>query len=293
MIWRSLFPKNGGGGLRRWSRVRQELFENSYINPKATKKEASDSSAMESFRHNPIQPLTIIDFKHPDDAADARSVDFGPTKGGWRLSDDEVIGGYSRGSLELVDFADNMNDDDDDSQKAGTNNDSLNGRPFIRWTGNVDTRIGPTSRAKRSGFCALRCPEFPFGIPLGGKYNALELNCRTDGRIYTVNLKVSSYFPDDLYQALITVDKETQKEHTKNKEFLTLVLPFQDFVLTSAGLVTESQRALDGGIKLESLGITIMDGEDGPFQFDLTRIRAVNYFDGMILGDDDEDRKSS
>ena len=284
MIWRSLFPRQGGGGLKRWSRVRQQLFENTYLHPKATRQEESDSAAMETFRHNPVKPLTIIDFQNPDDAADARFVDFGSTKGGWRLSDDEVIGGYSRGALDCVDFHDvDQNDDGDNS--VNTRNNVR--RPFIRWTGNVDTRIGPTSRAKRSGFCALRCPEFPFGIPLGSNYNALELNCRTDGRLYTVNLKVNSYFPDDLYQALITVDEESQRELTKNEEFLTLVLPFKDFVLTSAGLVRDSQRSLDGGIQMESLGITIMDGADGPFQFDLARIRAVNYYDGVILGDED------
>ena len=77
---------------------------------------------------------------------------------------------------------------------------------------------------------------------------------------------MSSYFPDDLYQALITVDEECQRKQKENDEFLTLVLPFKDFVLTSAGLVRDSQRILDGGIKIESLGITIMDGKGGSFQ---------------------------
>lgn len=237
---------------------------------------ATTSQAMEDYSHKYMKPLSIFDFRRKDDVADARVVDFGSTKGGWRLSDDEVIGGYSRGSLSFV-----------PTTPTGTGIGPKCKSPFVRWSGNTDTRIGPKSRAKRSGFCALRCPEFPFGVPLS-RYNALELNCRTDGRIYTVNLKVSSYFPDDLYQALITVDPSTSNSTNGDGgcEFLKLILPFNDFILTSGGLERESQRYLDGGVHLEHLGLTIMDGKDGPFQFDLARVRAVNYLDGVIVGDE-------
>lgn len=241
------------------------------MNPsKSSPKESKTSEAMENYRQRPMKPLSIYDFTRADDVADVRSVGFGSTKGGWRLSDDEVIGGFSRGNIQLIDRENQTEDEQLQKQRR---------QPFIRWTGNIDTRIGPKSRAKRSGFCALRCPEFPFGVPLSN-YNALELKCKSDGRVYTVNLKVSSYFPDDLYQALITVEKQ------KGNDFLTVVLPFSDFTLTSSGVIRETQRYLDGGIHLENLGLTIMDDNDGPFQFDLARIRAVNYVDGVIVGDD-------
>jgi len=296
MVWQKLFPSQGGGGVRRWIRIRQDLYNN-YMNQSSTSsttkiQKSSSSDAMEHFRNIPMKPLTIVDFRNFDDAADARAVDFGATKGGWRVSDDETIGGYSRGKLELIENAntDDAKNVDDDKQEQQQH--EYVKQPFVRWTGNIDTRIGPKSRAKRSGFCAIRCPEFPFGIPLGSRYNALEINCRTDGRIYTVNLKASSYFPDDLYQALITVDPmEVQNQEQQNdttSEFLTLVLPFTDFALTSGGLVRATQRELDGAIKLDHLGFALMDGLDGPFQFDLARIRAVNYRDGMIIGDDDD-----
>lgn len=314
MVWRKALPSSGGGGLRRLVRLRKDLFNNyrNPITPTSSLHEHTsqyqESEAMQDYRHKFMKPLTLFDFKNVDDAADAKAVDYGSTKGGWRLSDDEVIGGYSRGALKLVgdfnndDYNDDYNgentddDTDDDTDTDSTESENLQQtqqqqQPFIRWAGNIDTTIGPKSRAKRSGFCAIRCPEFPMGVPLGNRYNALEINCRTDGRVYTVNLKVSSYFPDDLYQALITVDETKTSSNNKDKdedknEFLTLVLPFADFLLTSGGLVRENQRSLDGGIHMEHLGFTIMDGKDGPFEFDLARIRAINYHEGVIVGDE-------
>ena len=336
MVFQKILPKHGGGGIRRFFRIRQDLF-NHYMNPisiagsSSTKtmlqqpqqqqqqQQQQNSQAMEDYSHKYMKPLSIYDFKRKDDIADVlqtlnnngggsnntsksnnnhnhnnnnneKTMMMKMMKGGWRLSDDEVIQGYSRGTIDLINYHNTSNiDGNDDDEKNKIK------QPFIRWTGNIDTRIGTKSRAKRSGFCAIRCPEVPFGIPLS-KYNALEINCRTDGRIYTVNLKVSSYFPDDLYQALITVDMSHNNNNSNSEgDFLTLVLPFEDFVLTSSGLVRDTQRYLDGGVHLEHLGFTIMDGQDGPFQFDLARIRAVNYRDGIIVGDDDRQstRRSS
>jgi hypothetical protein len=258
----------------------------------------------------PLKPLTIIDFQRPDDAADARAVSIGSKQQGWRISDDEVIGGFSRATLTLW----------NEHSKKISSSSSTENLPFVRWTGNIDTRIGPKSRAKRSGFCAIRCPEFPLGgIPVGEKYNALEIKCRTDGRAYTFNLKIQSYFPDDLYQSLITVQPEEVLQEYKRQNqplsvavdrdsnsssstdsvsttattsaasgFISVVLPFRDFVLTSYGRMKAQQRNLDGGIQIEHLGITLMDGKDGPFTFDLARIRLVNYsaVEEKIMNDD-------
>lgn len=270
MIWRRILPSQGGGALRRWMNVRYEILNN-YI----TKKSESDNSkALKTFEHVHHPPLTLFDFTRRDDAADACQIHEGPSKGGWRYGDDEVIGGYSRGVLRFI------QEQEEDPNKSSSNQDFF---PYLHWKGNIDTRIGPSSRAQRSGFCAIRCPEFPFGgVPLGFRYNALEIRCRTDGRIYTVNLKVSTYFEDDIYQGVIRVDPEQERDG----KFVTLVLPFTQFVLTSYGRIREQQRDLDGHIKVEHLGITLMDGEDGPFQFDLARIRAVNLIgDGKIAGE--------
>lgn len=345
MIWKKILPPDGGGALRRLIRIRKEMFEHSL-----------DKQSHSSFDQTtlPLKPLTILDFQRPDDAADARAVSIGSKQQGWRISDDEVIGGFSRATFTLMNelvpnprFSstnvtrtnkeDGMSssysnssrqdenvltlsgvDDANHNQQGQKNNHSNNNNnhvvSFVRWAGNIDTRIGPKSRAKRSGFCAIRCPEFPLGgIPVGEKYNALEVRCRTDGRAYTFNLKVQSYFPDDLYQSLITVQpEEVRKEYERTSKsmtieqeetrmnheevgpahpydgFVSVVLPFRDFILTSYGRIKAQQRNLEGGVRIEHLGITLMDGKDGPFTFDLARIRLVNYSaeTGTILNDD-------
>jgi len=299
MAFRRLFPQGGGGPLRRWYQVRKEIIERHYLY-RDTGETLKDDSMLKG-------PITLFDFGRKNDAIDANLADHGPAKGGWRLSDDGVIGGYSCGNLKLIQSNTinnslkpenniHVNDEDsshdsnisfrntnNNSEKVESNTDNkIMTMPFIKWKGNIDTRIGSKSRARRSGFCAIRSPEFPFGgAPIGHRYNALEIMCRSDGRVYTVNLNVASYFPDDLYQGLITIDKTEE-------EFVTLVLPFRDFILTSGGLIREQQRALDGYIQLESIGLTLMDGDDGEFEFDVSRVRAINYIDGKVLGEDDE-----
>ena len=345
MIWRKLFPTEGGGALRRWAAVRKELFD---IN--------MDKELLYNY------PLTFFDFSRQDDAADALVAEEGPTKGGWRLSDDGVIDGYSRGTMKLIqtseDYRRHMNlkpyvldgggsdangkkekenlvesfadqelvessadqesssetkqsayefqpgDEapsilDDIAKKNAKLMEEMESEkeqpfiPFIRWEGTLDTRVGEKSKATRSGFCALRSPEFPFPINLKNNYNALEITCRSDGRVYTVNLKISTFMPDDLYQGYITVPATHGPgaaicERTGG-DFVTLFIPFNSMLLTSQGRMREVQRELDGQVKVENVGITLMDNVDGNFQFDLARIRAVCVVQGEVVEKDEED----
>eukprot|EP00978_Attheya_sp_CCMP212_P034059 scaffold140779_cov45-Attheya_sp.AAC.2 len=306
MVWSRVFPPAGGGTVRRWVNLQKALWQ------KGREKE-----------HILKGPIPLFDFDRVDDAADARAVEHGPTKGGWRTSDDEVIGGYSRASMTLIQTQDEFHrhlrkteitgeaiPHDKESSSAAEeqtllDDDSKEGkddsfRPFIRWEGNLDTRIGKDTQISRSGFCALRSPVFNFtGANLGEKYNALEITCRPDNRLYTLNLCITSYFPDDMYQGFINAEnahvpiisgeEDGPNNNTPGGEFVSLILPFRGFVLTSAGRMREVQRDLDGAVKIEHMGLTLMDEKDGPFTFDLSSIRAVNYYDGQILGEDDED----
>lgn len=178
--------------------------------------------------------------------------------------------------------------------------------PFVRWKGVLDTRVNNNNsndntrendhsqKVLRSGFCAIRSPEYPFGgANLGGRYNGLEITCRSDGRPYSVNLRCESFIHDDIFQCFINIPPTIQVDNTNNNNlvddvtggrFDKVVLLFQHFIATSGGRMRVNQRQLDNSVKIQSIGFTLMDGVDGPFQFDLARIRAVNYDETGVVG---------
>jgi hypothetical protein len=53
--------------------------------------------------------------------------------------------------------------------------------------------------------------------------------------------------------------------------------------LTAYGRERELTRELDDKIKIQSIGLTLMDGQNGDFIFDLARIRAVNMHEGAVF----------
>ena len=243
-------------------------------------------------------PVTLFDFSRDHDAADAAGV-FEKDVDTWRVSDDQVIGGFSRGSAALLRSqrdldrhlaGETLDTDEGDlephDESSGSDNEKFT--PFLRWEGKLDTTVGLQSSAQRSGFAALRSPEFPFdGANLQGLYNALEVSCRSDGRVYTINLKVASAIPNDIYQGHIQSAPEAQGR------FDRFILPFSRLNLTAMGREREVNRILDTNIKVESIGVVLMDGQDGDFQFDLARIRAINVHEKHGIIEDPEEEEMS
>lgn len=164
--------------------------------------------------------------------------------------------------------------------------------PYLRWYGRIDTTLGLGMKAQRSGFCAIQSPEFSFeGANLRGLYGGLEIQCRestplaetrsdkdAQNRTYTVNLKVSSVVPEDIYQGKLSLERSAYAD-SESSPFQTFILPFADFQLTAMGREREFNRSLDYLIKVESIGFVLMDGVNGDFQLDLARVRAVNCLD--------------
>lgn len=252
-------------------------------------------------------PLTLFDFRDPNDVADARMISINKSNDdSWRMSDDEVIGGYSRATFRVIQTMDdltqlengNSNNETEPSKQSqpklqndqeGTTTmenkpnekDESDFIPFVRWMGRIDTRIGVNSNAIRSGFCSIKSPLFPFGVAnLAGKYNALEFKLRSDGRQYNINLYGTSVIPSTYHQAVL--EEEVPSSPTSDN-FSTVVLPFRQFRNVFQGRVQENPIELDDGINLENIGITLMDGRDGEFKLDLASIRAVNYYDDSVM----------
>jgi Complex I intermediate-associated protein 30 (CIA30) len=298
----------------------------------------------------PYAPVALFDFTRIHDKADAaRGVSQQRRYDGWRIADDRVIGGYSHANCKLMAttrdlYEYNTNSkqrspeqqqqsitaaktttmhNNNDNDLKGDNDDENDddqplARPFLRWTGHLDTTIGMSSRAQRSGFAALKSPEFgnavfSNGANLRGAYSALEIVCRTDGRVYTVQLEIcgSLLSPSsgvNVYKGHIDVeatplpppnnyigerhehggngnDNQQQQQQQQQQYWDVLYLPFSDFSLSDntnhnhrhMGGYSDRPR-LDNKVCIESIGFTLMDGKDGPFCFDLARIRAVNFY---------------
>lgn len=164
--------------------------------------------------------------------------------------------------------------------------------PFIRWSGNLDTTLPLSTTAQRSGFCALRSPDFGFdGANLQGYFNGLEIQCRERSpRQWKVQVKVHSIMLDDIFQGTIIFQppassagpssamKEDADDDT-TRPFETFVIPFEGLRQTSQGRERELGRELTGGIKIDSIGFALMDGVDGAFELDVKSVRAVNIMD--------------
>jgi hypothetical protein len=246
MVYRFLFPRGGGGFIRRYKNFQQQIFQRSWETPDV----------------HPYAPVTLFDFTRPDDAADILSQkDKASTltstlrqRDSWRVSDDRVIGGYSDSFAHLIrpsivpdttedtattaketgtgmsssgtEYHSNVDEEEDEKELQRDAQDEANAtakRPFIRWYGNLDTTIGLESTVQRSGFAALRSPSFLRGANLRGAFTALEITCRTDGRVYTINLQVETSLPEDMYQGHIDVPA------TPPGRWDRLYVPFSEF----------------------------------------------------------------
>ena len=136
------------------------------------------------------------------------------------------------------------------------------------FTGFTSLELPAGGETTRMGFCAVRSSPWPdHELVDCDDYGALEVCLRTDGRTYSINLDVDSFFTGELFQGFLTLPA--------SPEWRTVVLPFEKFVLTRGGRFTERQRHLDRR-QVRALGFGITDGTHGPFRLELRHVRAVD-----------------
>jgi Complex I intermediate-associated protein 30 (CIA30) len=133
-----------------------------------------------------------------------------------------------------------------------------------------------------------------------------KLSQHGPSRIFTLNLRVTSALNDDIYQGFLSLDhpmvsptepKTTDRDENMNDNshfdssineeslppFRTFIIPFDELLLTARGREREFQRRLEGSVDIESIGFLLMDNIQGPFQFDIAKIRAINCLeDGTV-----------
>ncbi|XP_074765656.1 complex I intermediate-associated protein 30, mitochondrial [Athene noctua] len=170
----------------------------------------------------------------------------------WVISSDREIGGKSEVFL-----------------KMGRNNQTA------LLYGTLNTEVPRDGETKYSGYCSMRAKP-PLGSFARKKYydwsnfNSLYLRVRGDGRPWMVNIYTDPYFShqkDDLYNYFMFTRGGPYWEEIK--------IPFSKFFLSSRGRVQDDQHPiwLD---KISTLGFTIGDKIDGPFQLEIDFIGLIN-----------------
>ncbi|XP_055669490.1 complex I intermediate-associated protein 30, mitochondrial isoform X1 [Falco peregrinus] len=170
----------------------------------------------------------------------------------WVISSDVEIGGKSEVYLKL-----------------GRNNQAA------LLYGNLNTEVPRDGETKYSGYCSMRAKPLVGSFARKKYYdwsnfNSLYLRVRGDGRPWMVNIYTDPYFShqkDDLYNYFMFTRGGPYWEEIK--------IPFSKFFLSSRGRVQDDQHPiwLD---KISTLGFTIGDKIDGPFQLEIDFIGLLN-----------------
>lgn len=170
----------------------------------------------------------------------------------WVVSSDIEIGGKSEVYLKL-----------------GRNNQAA------LLYGTLNTEVPRDGETKYSGYCSMRAKP-PVGSFARKKYydwsnfNSLHLRVRGDGRPWMVNIYTDPYFShhkDDLYNYFMFTRGGPYWEEIR--------IPFSKFFLSSRGRVQDNQHPiwLD---KVSTLGFTLGDKVNGPFQLEIDFIGLIN-----------------
>ncbi|XP_035529397.1 complex I intermediate-associated protein 30, mitochondrial [Morone saxatilis] len=163
----------------------------------------------------------------------------------WTLSSDREVGGQSEVYLKL-----------------GRNSNTC----FLYGTLNsTPPRDGET---RYSGYCTMRSKQ-----PLASfdrkkhhdwsSFNTLHLRVRGDGRPWMINLATETYFShqkDDIYSYFLYTRGGPYWQDVK--------IPFSKFFLSYRGRIHDTQHPLLVD-KVNSIGFTLGDKADGPFQLEI------------------------
>lgn len=117
----------------------------------------------------------------------------------------------------------------------------------------------------RSGFVAITSPDDLLPDELE-EYDALRIKVKGDGRIFMCNIKQESKIPNQLYQSYFT---------TVEDQWTDLDLPFNQFFLTSDGMLQELNQPFDW-MNIENIGFLMSQRKEGPFKIEFESICAIN-----------------
>ncbi|KAI9485460.1 MAG: complex I intermediate-associated protein 30-domain-containing protein [Benjaminiella poitrasii] len=166
----------------------------------------------------------------------------------WAIGCDKDIGGFSDAHLDLVDG-------------------------HGRFHGNLSLDLPADNKEiKHCGYAAIRTKvksQTLFGTPCWDTslFRYLALHVKGDRRKYFVNIQTDGVVKTDLFQHRLFLRTPGQWE--------TVMIPFRDFILTNNGAVQEDQIEMFRE-KVKTVGISIMDKQEGPFNLEIEWIKAMN-----------------
>ncbi|PVU91280.1 hypothetical protein BB559_004203 [Furculomyces boomerangus] len=165
----------------------------------------------------------------------------------WKKGSDRDIGGFSHAKIE---------------QK----------QDHVTFSGYLSQQLPENSKVKRSGYAMIQSKNGPVSLDNNGYwdsslYRYLVIRAKTDRRRYYVNIKCPSVIRQDIYQHLVVTT-------TPNK-WETIVIPFNQFGLTSNGIILASQMQMYRQ-KIKSFGFSLTDGQEGPFSLSIAWMKMIN-----------------
>jgi NADH dehydrogenase [ubiquinone] 1 alpha subcomplex assembly factor 1 len=151
--------------------------------------------------------------------------------------------------------------------------ETANEPSYARFHGSISTML-PENRPTviATGYAGFRSADRRFNIfGLGlwdvERYRYLAMRVKSDGRKYMVNIQTDSIEPTDLHQHRLYV--------AKPGEWQTVMIDFQEFVRTNNGALADPQSDIMTA-KVNSIGLSLTDRVEGPFQLCIERIWASN-----------------
>ncbi|KAI8379526.1 complex I intermediate-associated protein 30-domain-containing protein [Radiomyces spectabilis] len=166
----------------------------------------------------------------------------------WAIGCDKDIGGFSEAHLDVT------------PQNTG------------RFHGHISLELPANREIQQSGYAAIRTkaqPSSMFGTPCWDTsiFRYLALRVRGDRRRYFVNIQTDGVIQTDLYQHRLFLRTPGDWE--------TVMIPFRDFILTNNGMIQEQQVEMFRE-KVKTVGISLMDRQEGPFDIEIDWIKAMN-----------------
>jgi len=161
--------------------------------------------------------------------------------------------------LTIIDFTDS-----DKSEWSVINDGVMGGlsRSGIRRTdGNTGIFAGELSLENNGGFASVRAS---IGRRDLSGHAGLEIRVKGDGRTYQVRLRTNNRFDGIAYRT--TFD-------TRDDEWMTVQIPFEEFVPTFRGRIIKDAPSLDVS-QIHQVGFMLADKNPGSFALEIDFVRT-------------------